>query len=224
MRITRPQKPYFELSRTDVSNRERIPSKIQHDAADEVRHKEHRAEQVRALDAARERIGHDERQQVDRNQRHQREQRRVPECVHKARVLKGLDVVVEADELPVARDFKAAQRQKRALQERVQESHAERRERRQQEQPCHALDRAADQPGIEGGCIPAAFSLHSANHSLSIMVLSCLRRSGACAAGPDRAPVRLRRHRTRLSPLFLIWNGETEGGRKPALCRNTEAA
>ena len=57
------------------------PDIAQNDTTDEVRHEEDRPENIRALDAARQRIGNREGQHVDDQQRHDRKERREPECM-----------------------------------------------------------------------------------------------------------------------------------------------
>ena len=121
------------------------PDIAQDDAADQVRHKEDRPEDIRALDALRQDIGDGECQHIDDEQRHKREQRRVPERVQEAIVLENGLVVLQAHPSPFAGCLELAERQKQALGKRIQEAHAERSERRQQEQPAPALDRPADQ-------------------------------------------------------------------------------
>ena len=82
---------------------------------------------------------------IDDEQRHEREQRRVPERVQEAIVLENGLVVLQAHPSPFAGRLELAERQKQTLGKRIQEAHAERGERRQQEQPAPALDRPADQ-------------------------------------------------------------------------------
>ena len=98
------------------------PHIAQHDAADEVGHEEHRAEQAAALNALGEGIGHGEGQYIDENQRHQCEQARIPEGMHKAGILQCLDIVPQADELRVRSRLKLAEGQVYTFTERIDKS------------------------------------------------------------------------------------------------------
>ena len=98
------------------------PHIAQHDAADEVGHEEHRAEQAAALNALGEGIGCGKGQYIDENQRHQREQARIPEGMHKAGILQCLDIVPQADELRVRSRFKLTEGQIYTFTERIDKS------------------------------------------------------------------------------------------------------
>ena len=98
--------PFLPAMPVDVYKRQDV---AEHDAADEVRHEEHRAVQVAALDALRERIGHGEGQHVDEHERYDGKQRREPERMHKARILERAAVVFKADKMRVARDLEFAE-------------------------------------------------------------------------------------------------------------------
>ena len=100
---------------------------------------------AKTADTLRQDIGDGECQHIDDEQRHEREQRRVPERVQEAIVLENGLVVLQAHPSPFAGCLELAERQKQALGKRIQEAHAERGERRQQKQPAPALDRPADQ-------------------------------------------------------------------------------
>ena len=136
--------------------KDRGPDVAEHDAADQVRHKEHRAEHVGAADAARERVGHGERQHVDQHERHDRKQRRVPEGVAERRVGKRLGIVGKAVPLGVARGRKGAEREVYALAEGVDKTDCERGQRRKQEQRKPFADSAADHVPVDGEAAPLA--------------------------------------------------------------------
>ena len=125
------------------------PDIAQHDAADQVGHEEHRAEQVRALDALGQEIGHRESQHVDKQHRHEGKQRCIPEGMDKAAVRERLHVVVKTHPFPLAGQLELTEGQERALQERVQKPDAKGGEGGQQEQPYHPLDRPADQAAAQ---------------------------------------------------------------------------
>jgi|GEM_PF-6808603 len=74
-----------------------LPQPSQHDAADQVGHEKHRAEQVRAAKAAHQKQRHRQSEQVDHNRGQPGKQRRVPQRVRKApRILKGAHIVAKA--------------------------------------------------------------------------------------------------------------------------------
>ena len=149
------------------------PDIAQNDTTDEVRHEEDRPENIRALDAARQRIGNREGQHVDDQQRHDRKERREPECVQEALILENRHVVFQADPGPLACRLELAERQENALQERVQKAHAECGKRRQQEQPEPMLDWAANQLGVQRCLI--TFSCSNLHQSLSFNLQKSLR-------------------------------------------------
>ena len=65
--------------------------------------------------------------------------------MEEALILEDGLVVFQSHPRPLAGRLELAEGQEQPLCKRVQEAHAERGERRQQEQPAPALDRAADQ-------------------------------------------------------------------------------
>ena len=130
------------------------PDVAQHDAADQVRHEEHRPEQIGALDAPRQRIGHREGQRVDEQHRHKGKQRREQEGMAEAAVGKGLQIVVKAYPCPLAGQLEFAEGQERALQERVDEPDAEGGKGGQQKQPHHALNWPSDQSAVQRSRVP----------------------------------------------------------------------
>ena len=121
------------------------PDIAQNDAADEVRHEENGTEDVRALDTLSQNVGNSKGQNVDDEQGYERKQRRIPERVEEALILEDGLVVFQSHPRPFAGRLELAEGQEQPLCKRVQEAHAERGERRQQEQPAPALDRPADQ-------------------------------------------------------------------------------
>ena len=73
--------------------KDHAPGIAQNDAADQVGHEKHGAEQVGALNPLGQHIGHGEGQDVDQKQGHQGKEHRVPEGIDKAAVLDSLHVV-----------------------------------------------------------------------------------------------------------------------------------
>ena len=125
------------------------PDVAEHDAADEVRHEEHRAVQVAALDALRERVGHRKGQHVDEHERYDGKQRREPERMHKARILERAAVVFKADKMRVARDLEFAEGEIDALAERIDKADDERADHRPHKEREPAADRAADHRAVD---------------------------------------------------------------------------
>ena len=121
------------------------PDVAQHDAADQVRHEEHGAEHVGALDAPGEGIGHREGEHVDHHKADQREYRGVPEGVPEALVGENVFIVGKARPLPVTGELEFCEGEEQAFDEGVQEPDAEGREGGQQEQREHPLDGTAHQ-------------------------------------------------------------------------------
>ena len=77
------------------------PDVAEHHAADQVRHEEDCAEQIRAADLAGEHKRNGECQHVDENRGNHRKRRGKPESVGKFRIGQGVFEVFKADE----RDF-----------------------------------------------------------------------------------------------------------------------
>ena len=92
--------------------KDHTPDVAQHDAANEVRHEEDRPEHVRSLDALRQRVGYREGEDVDDDQRHNGEDRRVAERVPEAFVGKGLSIVCKSHPRPLTRRLELAEGQK----------------------------------------------------------------------------------------------------------------
>ena len=99
------------------------PDIAQHDAADQVGHKEHRAEQVGTLDALGQSIGHGKGQRIDEQHRHEGKQRREPEGVEEAAVRECLDVVAKPYPIPLADHFELTERQKQLFLEKVKQNY-----------------------------------------------------------------------------------------------------
>lgn len=121
------------------------PDVAQHNTADEVRHKEYRAEQVGAADSSGQRIGNRKGDDIDEHQRNHGKQCRVPEGMAEALILESGDVVFDAHPCPVLGGLKIAEGKEKPLAEWIQKTDAECREGRQQEQPKALLDRSPDQ-------------------------------------------------------------------------------
>ena len=148
-----PQKPIFVLNRRSVMAQNAVedhaPDVAQYNTADEVRHEEDGPEHVRSLDALRQRVGYREGEDVDDDQRHNGEDRRVAERIPEAFVCKGFAVVCKAYPRPLARRLELAEGQKQALQERIHEPDAERSRHRKQKQPEHPLNRSSNQAAVD---------------------------------------------------------------------------
>ena len=110
------------------------PDVAQHNAADEVGHEEHGAEDVAALDVLGEDIGHGKGQHVDEHQGYHGEQGGVPEGVGKGGVLERPDVVAKADGLGVGNQLELAEGEVNALDEGPDKADDERAHHRAQEQ------------------------------------------------------------------------------------------
>ena len=110
------------------------PDIAQHDAADEVGHEEYGAEQIAALDALGEEIGHGEGQHVNQHQGHHGKHGGVPEGVAEAHVAKRLDIVIQADKFCVGDGLEPAQGQPDALEEGPDEADDKGRRHRPQEE------------------------------------------------------------------------------------------
>ena len=137
------------------------PDIAQHDAAYEVRHEEHGAEQVRALDAPGKRVGHREGQDVYNNERYHGKKRRVPEGVHEGAVRQRLDIVAEADKLGVGGRPEGAERQIEALCKRVDEAYEKCGKRGQEKDREPLAYAAAEHVAVHREAVPfPLFSFH----------------------------------------------------------------
>ncbi|MPN29230.1 hypothetical protein SDC9_176681 [bioreactor metagenome] len=70
--------------------------------------------------------------------------------MHEARILERLDVVIQTDPPGVACSSELAEGEIDALEKRIDEANAERRERGQQKQRKASLNRASDEFGAQG--------------------------------------------------------------------------
>ena len=129
--------------------KDQAPDVAEHDAADQVRHEEHRAEQIRAAQLLRQGIGDEERQHIDQDDRHDRKGRRILERIEEARVLEDLGVVFQALEHGVARRVEITEGQVDALNERPDKADAEGQKGRQDEQRRPTPDGAADHAAVD---------------------------------------------------------------------------
>ena len=134
-----------------------LPDIAQHDAADEVRHEKHRAVEVAALDALRERVGDGKGQYIDEHERHDGEQRCEPERVDKAHVLKCAAVVAKADKGRIACDLELAEGEIDTLTERVNKADEECADHRPHEQREPTAGGAADHRAVDGGIAVLVF-------------------------------------------------------------------
>ena len=152
------------------------PDVAEHDAADQVGHEEDGAVEVAALDALGQGVRHGEGQHVDEHQGHHGEQGGVPEGVAEGGVLKGPDVVAEADELGVGDGLELTHGQPDALEEGPDKADYKGGDHRSQKQ-------RAPQPGgaLDGVAVGYLFRFQSIN---SLSFYSTLQH---CRQSPPRA-------------------------------------
>lgn len=80
---------------------QQLPDIAQHDAADEVRHEEHRAEQIRPAHRLGEHIGQQERDDIDDDGRHDGEQHRPPQRGSEFGIRKRIHIILQPHPLGI---------------------------------------------------------------------------------------------------------------------------
>ena len=150
-----PQKPYLVSSRMDDQSPEAVlgfqqdggaitgedavedhgPDITEHNAADEVRHEEHGAVEVGALDALGQRIGRRKAEDIDKHKARHGKQRRIPEGVAEACVTQGGDIVAKADKGGILDEFELAEGKINTLDEGPDKADGECRCDRAEKQP-----------------------------------------------------------------------------------------
>ena len=134
------------------------PDVAQNDAADQVRHEEHRTENVRSLDRLGEHVGDEERDHVDHDRGDDRQQCGEAQRVQEFLVLQCAGVVLKPYELGVGNRCELAKAQVDAHDEWNDESNNECGERWQRKQRPPFPYRLASHADHS---LPAFFLLHS---------------------------------------------------------------